>query len=104
MENPSPTPPTPSARAPLSERMKAFVAEYGFLAVVVHSVLFGLFLAGFAVAIRYFGFRPQSAASEAGVWGMAYVAAQLIKIPRFALTFAVTPLVARVMRRLRRNP
>ncbi len=84
----------------LMERLQAFIMRYGPLALVVHYTIFGLCLAGFMVLIRA-GFQVEGAVGAASTFTGAYVACQVIKIPRFAATFALTPLIDRLIRRLR---
>jgi hypothetical protein len=95
---------TPAAVAPakpkLMERLQAFIVRYGMLALVVHYAIFGLCLAGFMVLIRA-GFQVEGAVGAASTFTGAYVACQVIKIPRFAVTFALTPLLDKLIRRLR---
>jgi hypothetical protein len=70
------------------------------LAIVVHWTLFILCLGGFMLLLRA-GFHITGAAGTAGTFAGAYAACQVIKIPRFAATFALTPLIDRLLRRLR---
>lgn len=95
---------TPAAVAParpkLMERLQAFILRYGALALVVHYAIFGLCLVGFMLLIRA-GFQVEGAVGNASTFGGAYLACQVIKIPRFAATFALTPLLDRLIRRLR---
>jgi uncharacterized RDD family membrane protein YckC len=97
---------TPTAQAvakskpSLMERLQAFITRYGMLALVVHYAIFGLCLGIFALLIRS-GFQWEGATGAAGTFAGAYAACQLIKIPRFAATFALTPLLDRLIRRLR---
>ncbi len=104
----TPNPPneTPATTAgvkpkpPLMERLQDFITRYGMLAIVVHWTIFGLCLVGFMLLIRA-GFNVTGAAGTAGTFAGAYAACQVIKIPRFAVTFALTPLIDRLIRRLR---
>ncbi|WP_375769923.1 hypothetical protein NR798_03270 [Archangium gephyra] len=95
---------TPTAVAPakpkLMERLQAFILRYGALALVVHYAIFGLCLAGFMLLINA-GFQVKGAVGAASTFGGAYLACQVIKIPRFALTFALTPVLDRLIQRLR---
>lgn len=101
--NPNETPAAPAlapAKPKLMERLQAFIVRYGMLALVVHYVIFGLCLAGFMLLIRA-GFQVEGAVGAASTFGGAYLACQVIKIPRFAATFALTPLIDKLIRRLR---
>ena len=83
--------------------MKALLAEYGPVAFWTYLSLFVLVLAGFAVAIAA-GVQVESAQGGAGVLGMAYVATKVTQPLRIAATLALTPLVARAVKKLRRPP
>ncbi|WNG13788.1 hypothetical protein F0U63_03225 [Cystobacter fuscus] len=103
--NPDLTPTPPASLKPkpkLMERLQEFITRYGMLAIAVHWGLFTLFLLGFMLLIRA-GFKVESAAGAAGTFAGAYLACQAIKIPRFALTFAVTPLIDRLIQRIRQK-
>lgn len=109
--NPPPTdtqppPPAAPAKPSLKERFKTLLLEYGPLALILHYVIFGLTITGFAVAIRSgvqvgelaarFGLQMESTGSTATTYALAYGATQLTKPLRFAALFALTPLVARI--------
>lgn len=98
---------TPTAVAPpkpkLMERLQAFMMRYGPLALVVHYTIFGLCLVGFMLLIRA-GFQLEGAVGNVSTFTGAYLACQVIKIPRFAATFALTPLLDKLIRRLRNKP
>lgn len=101
--NPNETPTAPAvaqARPKLMERLQAFIVRYGMLALAVHYAIFGLCLVGFMLLIRA-GFQVEGAVGAASTFGGAYLACQVIKIPRFAATFALTPLIDKLIRRLR---
>lgn len=87
-------------RPTLSERMKAMLAEYGGLALTIYLILFAAVLAGFAVAISL-GFETESAAGSAGILGAAWLATKVTQPLRILATLAITPLVARGLKRLR---
>ncbi|MEL6543184.1 MAG: hypothetical protein AAFQ82_01080 [Myxococcota bacterium] len=82
----------------MKEKLEKLLAEYGVVAVVLWFTIFGLTLVGFALAIQN-GFEVESAAGTAGVWGAAYVATQLTKPIRIAVTLVLTPIVGRLWRR-----
>ncbi len=105
MPNPNETPSAQAVAAPkpsLMERLQAFITRYGMLALVVHYAIFGLCLGIFALLIRS-GFQLEGAGGAAGTFAGAYAACQVIKIPRFAATFALTPVLDRLIRRLRKK-
>jgi hypothetical protein len=66
-------------------------------------VIFATTIAGFAFAIGS-GFQVEGAAATAGTWGAAYLATKLTQPIRIGATLALTPLVARVVRRKKREP
>jgi hypothetical protein len=111
----SPQPPTAEARPrpSLKERFQTLLTEYGFVGLAVHYAIFFLSVGVFALllhqgvqvfaALSRFGFEVESPTSTAGILGVSYLASQAIKIPRIAATFALTPPVARLVRRLRRK-
>lgn len=92
-----------SAAVVTRERLKALLTEYGQVALGTYLGIFVLVLAGFAVAIS-FGVKPDSVTSNAGVLGGAYLGTKLTQPLRIAATLALTPLVARVLRRTRAQP
>jgi hypothetical protein len=79
-------------------RFQALLAEYGPIALGTYLGIFALSMAGFSAAIAM-GFEVDGAAGGLGTLGAAWVATKVVQIPRFLLTFALTPLVARVVRR-----
>lgn len=82
------------------ERLKALLAEYGSVAIWTYFGLFFVVLGGFAAAIAL-GLDIDSAKGGAGVLGAAYVATKLTQPLRIAGALALTPLVARLVRRTR---
>jgi hypothetical protein len=89
--------PTTPTKAPLSERLKALVIEYGSLALWVYFAIFALVLFGFAAAISM-GFHAKSHAMTVGTWGAAYVATKITQPLRIAATLVLTPVVMKVLR------
>ncbi len=83
-------------------RLKNLLAEYGKLALYVYLSIFLVVLAGFAVAIKA-GIEIESTAGQVGVIGAAWVATKVTQPLRILATLALTPLVARILRR-RRKP
>jgi hypothetical protein len=86
--------------APLGERWKKFVEEYGPIAVGIHFIGFVIVLVGFAIAIRM-GFQPQGTTGNVGLWVGAYAATKVSSPVRILVTIALTPLVAKVLRRMK---
>jgi hypothetical protein len=84
------------------KRLKQLLAEYGKLALYVYLAIFALVLAGFALAISM-GIKVESAAGQAGIWGAAWLATKVTQPLRILATLALTPLVARLLRRPRRT-
>jgi hypothetical protein len=80
------------------ERLKRLLAEYGRVAIWTYFALFVLVLAGFALAIAW-GVQVESGKGGAGVLGAAYVATKLSQPLRIAATLALTPIVARLLKR-----
>lgn len=76
------------------------MAEYGAVAIATYLVIFVMVWSGFAVAIGL-GFQVESAGGSAGVIGAAYVATKLTQPFRIAGALALTPLVAKLLRRVR---
>ena len=81
--------------AQLKQKLKDLMTTYGWLALVIWFVIFGLVICGFAAAFRM-GFSPEGKAETTGVWGAAYIATQVTKPLRIAATLLLTPIVARL--------
>jgi hypothetical protein len=79
-------------------RLEALFVEYGKTAIATYFVIFGLVLAGFAIAIQQ-GADVQSAHGSAGVLAGAWVATKVTQPLRIAATLLLTPIVARVLRK-----
>jgi hypothetical protein len=98
----TPTPPaaapTPSAKPPMKERLKALMEEYGKIAITTYFVIFGLVFAGFAIAIK-FGFQPEGGTGTAGLLGAAWLATKATQPFRILGTLALTPVVAKLVGR-----
>ena len=84
------------------DKLKSLVEEYGPIAIVTYFSLFGLVLCGTFLAMRL-GFSSTSVAGSAGTFGAAYLFTKLTQPLRIGATFILTPLIARVWRRLRRT-
>jgi hypothetical protein len=83
------------------EKLKALVAEYGRPAIVVFVTLYVLTL-GAILALIAGGFRPESMTGGAGVFVASYALFKLTMPVRIAATLLLTPLVARLWKRVRR--
>lgn len=79
------------------------MAEYGPIALGTYFAIFFVVLASFTGAI-VFGFDVDSAQGTAGTLAAAYVATKLTQPLRILATLALTPLVARLVRRNRSTP
>jgi hypothetical protein len=84
------------------EKLKSLLAEYGNVALVTYIVIWVLTLAGFAIAISA-GIQVEGAASGAGLLGATWLATKLTQPLRIAGTLALTPIVAAVLRKIRRG-
>ncbi len=91
---------TSAGRPAAGERIKSLMAQYGRLALWIYFAIFALVFAGFAIAIRA-GLSVEGATESAGTLAAAYVATKVTQPVRIAATFALTPVVAAVIRRLR---
>ena len=85
-----------------SRRLKArwteTMAEYGMVALGVWFAIFFTVMGGFTIAISN-GIEIDGAIGNAGILGGAYAATQLTKPLRLMATLALTPVVARFLRR-----
>lgn len=90
-------------RVSARERARRFVADYGATGVAVYLAIHAATFFGAWAAIRA-GWRPRGVGANASAVVMAYLFTSLTKLPRFALTAAVTPLVVRGWARLRGRP
>lgn len=91
---PAATPPKAGLRA----KLKGFFDEYGVLGIVVFGVVSALTLAG-TVAAAAWAVPADSAAVKAGAFAVGYLGYRATLPLRVACSFALTPLVARVVRR-----
>ncbi len=85
----------------LMARFKDLTEEYGPVALGVHVAVFTVCMVAFSGAILT-GFDVEGAAAGTGTVMAAYVATKALSPLRIMLTLAVTPLVARYIRRLSR--
>ena len=82
----------------LKTRWQETLAEYGMVALGVWLTIFALAMTGFTIAISQ-GIEVEGAVGRAGIIGGAYAATQLTKPIRIVLTLALTPVVARILRK-----
>lgn len=87
----------------MRERVKRFLAEYGAAGVVVYLAIHLAVFFGAWAAIEA-GWRPSGAAANVGAAMGAYLVTSLTKVPRFAATVVVTPLVVRAWERVTGRP
>jgi len=87
----------------MRDRLKALLVEYGSLALWVYFGIFAAVLVGFAVAIQA-GVKVESAAGTAGTLGAAYLATKLTQPLRILATLVLTPIIVRVVRRMKQHP
>lgn len=84
------------------EKLKSLLAEYGNVAIGTYLVIWVLTLIGMASAISL-GWKVESAGSGVGLAGAAWLATKATQPLRIAGTLAATPLVAAVIRKLKRS-
>ena len=101
MQEPAPQPQIPStpAKPPLSVRLKGLVDAYGPVAITLYLAIFAINIAAAAIAIRYFGWQPESAAGTGGLLFVAWASAKALQPLRILLTLSLTPLAARLVGR-----
>ncbi|HEX7121627.1 MAG TPA: DUF1279 domain-containing protein [Gemmatimonadaceae bacterium] len=80
--------------------LKSLLAEYGGTALAVYLAIFAAVLVSFWFAIRL-GWRPESAAGQAGTMAAAYVATKITQPLRIVATVVLTPVVAKLYGRFR---
>jgi hypothetical protein len=86
-------------RAVTLERLKTLISEYSGVALGTYFALFGLVFAGFALALA-FGFEIDSTPGGAGLLLGAWLGTKLTQPLRIGATVLLTPVVARVLKRL----
>lgn len=89
-------------RESVKVRLERLATEYGSVAIATWFGLFALVLVGFAAAIKL-GVAIEGAAGNASILGAAYVATKLTTPLRIGATVVLTPMVARLLRRLKRT-
>jgi hypothetical protein len=85
------------------QTIKQVMAEYGIIALVLYLLMFTLVLLGAYAAIKA-GWAPQGVAGKTGTWVVAYLIAKSTSPIRIAAAVALSPIVARVIDRLRGRP
>ena len=101
MQPPAASPPVP--RQPLKVRLKALLDEYGTVAIATYFGIFFLVLGGFTLAIK-FGVKVDSTAGTAGTLAAAWVATKLTQPLRILATLVLTPVIGKLVQRLRKPP
>lgn len=84
------------------EKLKALLEEYGRVAIYTYFTIFLLVLAGAAIAISA-GYKPESTSGGAGVLLSAWVVTKLTQPFRIAGTLALTPVIAAVLKKWRKQ-
>ena len=82
----------------MKAKMENLLAQYGKIAFATYLVIFVAVLCSFAAAIQ-FGFEVEGVAGDVGTWGAAWLATKFTQPIRIGATLALTPVVARVVRR-----
>lgn len=80
--------------------LKDVLAEYGPAALVVYLSIFAGVLVAFWFGIRL-GWQPESAVGSASTLAAAYIATKVTQPLRILATLALTPIVAKLYRRVR---
>jgi small-conductance mechanosensitive channel len=93
--------PPEKRRGLLKERLKRLVAEYGALGIIVYFAIYAIVLASAYVAISLFGWKPESAAAAMGAAAAAWAVGRITLPFRLVAAVLLTPIVARVLERLR---
>jgi hypothetical protein len=106
MVDPKIVPPKLSYR----ERLKHLLAEWGQIVIWVYFGIFGIVIVSFAVAIKL-GFKSaEGTADKSGFWGFlalmgaAWLATKVTQPLRIAATLVITPVLAALIRRVRKQP
>jgi hypothetical protein len=101
VNNPDDIQPARVARPSRKQRLAALFREYGLIAIITHITIATLVVAGLSLAIGI-GVSPSSATGVAGVIVAGWAASQPTLPLRTLITLALTPVIARVLRRRRR--
>ena len=100
-------------KPPLKERFQTLLAQYGRVVFIVYFAIFGLVLAGFAIAIRMgasseivsrLGIPMDSTAGDLGTLGLAWVFTKFTQPLRILATLVLTPIVAKVVDKFGKKP
>ena len=89
-----------AAKPSLKERLEKLLVEFGYTALVVYFTIFALTLVGFAAAIQL-GVHVETTAGAASTWFAAWVATKLTQPIRIIATLVITPLVVRIVHRVK---
>ncbi len=84
----------------MKERLKLLMEQYGGVALGTFLVIWVVTLGSLWTAVKL-GWKPESAAGEAGTFGAAYLMFRFTLPLRIGATALLTPLVAKVLERLR---
>jgi hypothetical protein len=87
----------------VKEKLKALLAEYGPIAIVIYFVIFLAVYLSFYISITG-GFQPEGVGETAGTFGAAWLATKLTQPLRILATLVLTPLVGGLIKRYRRTP
>ena len=90
------------AKPSLKQRLTALFEDYGRLAIITYFTLSILTIIGFSVAI-WLGAEPSSASGVFGVVISGWALAKATLPIRILITLALTPVVAVVVRRRRKD-
>ena len=92
----------PPKKRTLKERLKEHLEEYGKVALITYITLSLLTIAGFSIAIAI-GVEPSSATGMLGVIGAGWAAAKATMPIRILIVLAITPPIAALVTRRKRN-
>jgi hypothetical protein len=95
--------PADTGKPSLKQRFKTLIAESGAIVLWVYFGIFGLVLVSTATALQL-GVKLDGVAGAAGIWGAAYLFTKLTQPLRIAATLAITPAIATMLRRFRKQP
>src|ERR1700742_1481322 len=84
----------------MRKKLGDVLAEYGVIAIVLYLAMFVLVLVGAYFALSA-GWRPSGVAAKGGTWALAWIIAKLTTPFRLAAAVALSPIVARVVDRVR---
>ncbi len=90
-------------KLPLKQRLSALFAQYGSIAIWTYLAMSLLTIAAFAI-VYGLGMQPTSATGVLGVIGAAWLTAKATMPIRIPIAIAITPVVARVVRRGKKAP